>query len=163
MTQTEHCEKYGHYCRIAELLRENRQLAYGRKEGLDSLVDSHMEKHRAAYVSEGNAALTALLIAQGHAEGCAGRTGRKQCGVCRQEEASGLAGGFCRDCPRADCDCHLRDIPAAAKEFHAAVVELAGTATAMLNAYDISAHPNPVPRIGLLRAALAAPAIRGLA
>jgi hypothetical protein len=57
-----------------ELLRENRQLASGRKEDLDSLVDSHMEKHRAQYVSEGVACLTALLIAQGHAKGCATRS-----------------------------------------------------------------------------------------
>jgi hypothetical protein len=136
--------------RIADLERENRQLASGRKEDLDSLVDAYMEKHRAAYVSEGNAALTALLIAQGHAEWCV----REQCGHCGNSRCH-----YFVPC-EAPCNCHLADIPAAAKEIHFAVVELVRAARE-LRLRDDSEYCGP--RATAMYAALEAPALREIA
>jgi hypothetical protein len=152
--------------RIADLERENRQLASGRKEDLDSLVDAYMEKHRAAYVSEGNAALTALLIAQGHGAGCAESSELFECKKCGWDCSSNRE---CKRCGAQErpvpsrpypCDCHLRDIPAAAKEFHLAVVELVRAARE-LRLRDDSEYCGP--RATAMYAALDAPALRVIA
>lgn len=40
-----------------------------------------------------------------HKDDCASKKGRKQCMLCADEEVKGISTGFCRECPRADCNC----------------------------------------------------------
>lgn len=48
---------------------------------------------------------TRLIWPTPHGKDCASWTRKKQCELCQYEEQNGISTGFCRDCPRADCDC----------------------------------------------------------
>lgn len=68
-------------------------------DGLESLMNSHAELR--ACIQQ------AVLDVEKmpHKDDCASKKGRKQCMLCADEEVKGISTGFCRECPRADCNC----------------------------------------------------------